>query len=140
MSIEEIKMMAAYMTVHSDDRKECECIGSMLMNKAISKMTDGGIAEATPALDTEDKKKEFFDLLNGIGDKDELDGFKRNLIIAGAIMSGNIKDSTDGATDFSKDKVKNAHKSKNYYFYTPQAEEVISAPTKSPKGRKTKKG
>lgn len=128
------------MTIHSDDRKECECIGSMLMNKAITKMTDGGIAEATPALDTEDKKKEFFDLLNGVGDKDELDAFKRNLIIAGAIMSGNIKDETGGATDFSKDKVKGAYKSKNYHFYTPQAEEVISATTKSPKGRKTKKG
>lgn len=140
MSIEEIKMMAAYMTIHSDDRKECECIGSMLMNKAITKMMDGGIAESTPALDTEDKKKEFFDLLNGVGDKDALDGFKRNLIISGAIMSGNIKDVTGGATEFSTDKVKGAHKTKNYNFYTPQAEEVISAPTKSPKGRKTKKG
>lgn len=139
MSIEEIKMMAAYMTVHSDDRKECECIGSSLMNKAISSM-GGGIGESTPALETEDRKKEFIDLLNGVGKKEKIEEFKRNLIISSAIMLGNIEDKTGGATDFSETKMPKSHKTKNYHFYTPQAEEVISAPTKSPKGRKTKKG
>lgn len=140
MSIEEIKMMAAYMTVHSDDEKECECIGHSLMNKAVSSMAMGQtLMDSTPAIGDE-KKQEFFDLLNGKADKDELDSYKRNLIVAGAIMSGKIEDKTNGATEFSKDKVKGAYKSKNYYFFTPQAEEVISAPTKSPKGRKTKKG
>lgn len=128
------------MTIHSDDRKECECIGSMLMNKAISAMGEGGIAESTPALDNDDKKKEFFDLMNEKAEKDKLDEYKRNLIIASAIMLGNIKDETGGATEFSKDKMPKSYKSKNYHFYTPQAEEVISATTKSSKGRKTKKG
>jgi hypothetical protein len=137
MSIEEIKMMAAYMTVHSDDKDECECIGSSLMNKAVATMGSGGLAGNTPALEPE-MEKEFFDLMQGIGKKETLDSYKRNLIVASAIMSGNIKDSTKGATEFSKDKVKGSMSTKNYNFYTPQTAEVIAEP-KSSKGRKTKR-
>ena len=72
MSIEEIKMMAAYMTIHSDDKDECECIGSSLMNKAVATMGSGGIANNTPALEPE-MEKEFFDLMQGIGKKETLD-------------------------------------------------------------------
>ena len=137
MSIEEIKLMAAYMTVHSDDDDECKCIGSSLMNKAVATMDKGGIANNTPALEPE-MEKEFFNLMQGIGKKETLDSYKRNLIVAGAIMSGNIKDSTNGATEFSKDKVKGSMSTKNYNFYTPQTAEVI-AESKSSKGRKTKR-
>lgn len=122
------------MTIHSDDEKECECIGSSLMNKAVATMNTGGIAGNTPALDPE-KEKEFFDLMNGVGDKDELDSYKRNLITAAAIMLGNIEDKTKGATEFSKEPVKGAMKTKNYHFYNPQMAEVNA---NSSKGRKTK--
>ncbi len=137
MSIEEIKLMAAYMTIHSEDEDECMCIGSSLMNKAVATMDSGGIAQNTPALEGEDQKK-FFDLMQGVGKKEDLDMYKKNLIVAGAIMLGNIKDSTNGATEFTKDKVKGSMKTKNYNFYTPQTAEVIAEP-KSSKGRKTKR-
>jgi hypothetical protein len=140
MSIEDIKMLAAYMTVHSDDEKEHIAIGHSLVNKVVGNMN--GMSDM-PALD-EEMKKEFFDLINNAPtvDKDEEDAYKRNLIIAGAIQSGRIKDPTGGATDFSKEKVdgtKVLHETKNYKFHKPQEAEVMASQTKSPRGRKTKK-
>lgn len=140
MSIEEIKLMAAYMAVHSTDDEEAKCIGHCVMNKVIGSMDGGSFSDATPAL-SEEKQKEFFDLLQGRADKDEEDAFKRYLIIASAIQTGKLKDMTDGATEFSTEKQKDSYKSKNYYFYKPSMEEdVISSKKPRRKGRKTKKG
>ena len=137
MSIEDIKLMAAYMTIHGEHEDEQVAIGHTLINKVVGSMA--GMGEM-PGLE-EDKKKDFFDLINNaptVG-KEYEDAYKRNLIIAGAIQSGRLKDTTDGATEFSKEKVKGATQIKDTYFYKPQESEVMDSQPKSPKGRKTKK-
>jgi hypothetical protein len=137
MSVEDIKLMAAYMVVHGKHEDEQIAIGHTLINKVVGSM--GGMGDM-PGLE-EDKKKEFFDLINNaqtVGKEDE-DAYKRNLIIAGAIQSGRLKDTTNGATEFSKEKVKGATQIKDTHFFKPQEAEVMALPTNSPKGRKTKK-
>lgn len=139
MSVEDIKLMAAYMTVHSENEDECKCIGHSLINKVVGSMNGMG---DLPAL-SEDKRKEFFTLLNGQGSKDDENAFKRNIIYAAAIHSGRIEDTTKGATDFAADLPEDGEvtlKSKNYNFYKPQEAEVKVSKQKSSKGRKTRKG
>lgn len=136
MSIEDIKLMAAYMTIHGEHEDEQIAIGHTLINKVVGSM--GGMGDM-PGL-SEDKKEEFFNLIQNSPsvDKDDEDAYKRNLIIAGAIQSGRIKDSTNGATEFSKEKVKGASQIKDTYFFKPQEAEVMASKPKSSKGRKTK--
>lgn len=135
MSIEDIKMIAAYMTANSEKEDESCAIGHCVMNKAMSALGDTALLDTIPAL--EDEAKEIFmKILSGKMDKDLENRFKTNLIKAGAIMSGEIKDATDGADSFSSKDSKGSKKIGSMYFSKAQPESVISE--KKPSKRRKK--
>lgn len=130
------------MTAHSKDQDEALAIGHSVMNNILEGAFTGNISDSAPALDGEQKEK-FFKILSGSMDKDEFDFFKRSIIKASSIMSGRLKDPTDGSITFKKGKIKGSDfQTPNYSFYKKtQGEGVISQNNKkSGKSRKTLKG
>lgn len=140
MSIEEVKMLAAYMTAHSYEEDECCAIGHSAINKIRKSMIDGSFMIAQPALEGEAKDL-FFKLTSGVPlSMDEEREFKRNIIRAAAIISGRMEDKTKGATEFKEGKEKNAsYQTKKYSFLAEdsQADSVMSEKP-SPKKRRKK--
>lgn len=134
--IEDIKLLAAYATAYSEDKKECCAIAHSVMNKALSSMGESLLTDTLPALEGEEKEK-FFKILSGKMPKDLENSFKSNLITASAVLNGNLKDETEGSDSFSKEKTPKAVKIGSLYFSKSQPESVISE-TKPSKRRKKK--
>ena len=124
------------MTAHSEDRDACIGIAHCVMNKVMAGM-GGGITDTMPALQGEEKEK-FFKILGGNLNKHTENEFKKNLIIASAVMNGRIEDNTDGADLFSKDKTPRSKNIGDLYFSKSQAGGVIPEPKLPSKRRKKK--
>lgn len=138
MSAENTRLLAAYITAHTDDHEEGKAVGHSLMNRVMSNSFSGAIGDSAPSLEGEPKEK-FFKILNGQEDKDTMDFYKRSIIHAGAIMSGRLKDPTGGADYFTSGKSKDAiHSTKNYSFSKSSPTEGVSSGKikSSSKGRK----
>lgn len=141
--IEEVKMLAAYMTAHSYDEDECCAVGHSAINKIRKSMTDGSFVLAQPSLER-DAKDLFFKLTSGAPlSIDEEREFKRNIVRAAAIISGRMEDKTKGSTIFKEGKDKKAnYQTERYSFLAEdtQADGVMSEkPSPSKRRKKTEK-
>lgn len=143
MSIEEVKMLAAYMTAHSYDEDECCAIGHSAINKIRKSMTDGSFIMAQPSLEG-DAKNLFFKLNSGAQlSIDEEREFKRNIVRAAAIISGRMEDKTKGATTFKSGKDKKAnYQTEKYSFLAEDSQDdsvMSEKPSPSKRRKKTEK-
>lgn len=140
MSRQNVMMLASYLTAHTDDDEEADAIGQTVMNKAIDSMFNGNLSDSIPPLEGEVKEK-FFKILNGRIEKESESLLKKNIVRASSIMLGRKKDRTEGATNFSPNKVRGAFQTKNYSFYKDALpESVNSGKLKSSIRRKKIKG
>lgn len=134
--IDEIKLIAAYMTVHGKSKDDCCAIGHSVMNKMMSSI-NGQVTDLMPAM-PEERKERFLKIISGNMKREDEILFKKNLIYAAAVMNGKIDDMTEGADSFSSKKVAGSKKIGDLYFSKSQTESVISETSPKP-GRKKRK-